>query len=433
MARDYAALRDAYADIRGRAQNIVDAAKAAGRALTAEETAEYERLCGELRVTDRMAEEAREEEIAELRAQIIHPANASRVDGGGESWRDLRTGETIRALAPNERMSTTRADTASELEVGGYLRALITGDNRFCAERFRASMSEGTDSAGGYLVPAPLANEIIDLARSRSVLLKAGARTIPMSSKTLDIARITTDATSEWLAENASGTVTDLAFDRVTLSAKTLRSYLTLSIELAEDAPNSDSLLASTLAGNLAEELDGAGIIGNNASGTGIVGLAYLDINETVFNASGTAPTNQTWLPKVSTVVKTIREANVEPTAYLCSPQVYHQWGDLQDSTYQPQQIPKHLDLPQLHTTGIPTTLSASGTVSASGTFSAMYAGHFPSMLIGIRREMRLEVSRTAGDSFIKGQVMVRAYLRADMQVERLTHFGRLIAIGTGA
>jgi hypothetical protein len=49
------------------------------------------------------------------------------------------------------------------------------------------ALNEGTATAGGHLVPTPLAARVIDLIRNASVVNRVGATTVPMMTSTLKI------------------------------------------------------------------------------------------------------------------------------------------------------------------------------------------------------------------------------------------------------
>src|SRR4030095_13973080 len=91
-------------------------------------------------------------------------------------------------------------------------------------------------------------------ARTRTVVFRAGAQTVPMTSQTLALARLTSEGTPAWKSENATITAADMVFDRVTFTARTLVRLITLSVELFEDAdPSSEGVLARSLAAQRSE------------------------------------------------------------------------------------------------------------------------------------------------------------------------------------
>src|SRR5215212_12062650 len=164
----------------------------------------------------------RDEQIAELRATAARRTGPPAARGpvltreqNVEDW--ART----RGLIPDDQ----------PLSFDRYLKGLATG-NWDGAEHERA-LSEGTATAGGHLVPTPLPARVIDLARNQTRLFQACAITVPMTSQTLKLARLTGEGTPGWKSEGSAITATsDLAFDAVTLTAKTLTRVVTLSVEL---------------------------------------------------------------------------------------------------------------------------------------------------------------------------------------------------------
>jgi hypothetical protein len=128
-------------------------------------------------------------------------------------WVDAE-GRAVRVLSPRDTLSSERHEGVG---LGDAVRAMITGARN---DLERRALSEGTSSAGGYTVPAPLASWFIDRLRAQSVVIRAGAMTVPMASQTMAIARLETDPTIGWRAENAALAEGDPTFGRVLLTAK---------------------------------------------------------------------------------------------------------------------------------------------------------------------------------------------------------------------
>src|SRR5207237_9810438 len=110
--------------------------------------------------------------------------------------------------------------TQKKPDAATWLRGALTGDWGRDPE-LRAAMAEGTPSLGGAIVPTPLAASIFDKARAQSVVFTAGVGTLPMTSATLKVARVTADPTISWNAENNALTPTNPTFDTVTFTAQT--------------------------------------------------------------------------------------------------------------------------------------------------------------------------------------------------------------------
>src|SRR5262249_31311568 len=58
-----------------------------------------------------------------------------------------------------------------------------------------------------------------------------------------------------------------------------------------------------------------------------------------------------------------------------------------------------------------------------------VFVGQWADLLIGLRTGFRLEISRTAGDAFGKLQIVIRAYLRADVALAHPESFVVMTAV----
>jgi HK97 family phage major capsid protein len=88
------------------------------------------------------------------------------------------------------------------LSLQRYLRGMATGE--WDGAEHERALAEATVGAGGALVPAPLSARVIDLMRARTVVLRAGGVTVPMTSQTLALARLTGEGTPAWKTEGAT-------------------------------------------------------------------------------------------------------------------------------------------------------------------------------------------------------------------------------------
>jgi HK97 family phage major capsid protein len=115
------------------------------------------------------------------------------------------------------------------------MRAAVTGNTAGMSDFEKRAMSESFSGAeGGYIVPAPLSNEVLDLARAQAVVFRAGARTIPMDSMTLRIARVEQDVGPGWKAELYTVPEQDMVLGSLELKARTLVGKIYASVELIE-------------------------------------------------------------------------------------------------------------------------------------------------------------------------------------------------------
>ena len=359
---------------------------------------------------------------------LTHPAKEN--ENGPEAWMDPTTGKSIRVLAPKDRMVDLVEPAHSVLSVGKCLRGIVTGrwDG---AEAERKAMTEGTLGSGGYLLPSPLSASIIDRARNASAVIRAGAITVPMDGASLAMARVTADPTCAWHTENAAITASEPTFDRVTFAAKSLASLATMSVELFEDVANIDSLVTSIIGKVLALELDRAALRGTGTAPEprGIRNQTSVTVDSTTFGTDGaaistTTPTGAVAWDRLAKQVSALWGVNENPNAVIYAPRTAGELDLLRASTGDPLSPPASVAaLQRLFTNQVPINLTQGG----SNDCSEAYVGDFSQAMIGLRRDVVVEVSRFANvgstSLFSTMGVGIRAYLRADFQLARPAAF----------
>jgi len=340
-----------------------------------------------------------------------------------------RDGE-VRILAPGDKLAdiTSRAlpdgIKPEELSLGRVLRGLVTGDWSGAEAEKRAVMAEGTSSLGGVLVPTPMAAQVIDLARNQAVIFQAGAATVPMTTNTLKMGKVTGDLTAYWRAENEAITASDMSFDGLTFTAKALAAICTISVELLEDAANINGLIENSIAQALALELDRAALFGSGSGSepkglNGVTGVQAISMGDNGAALTGYGPFTQ--------AMQKLYEANAVPGAFVFSPRTWAALEGLVDTTGQPLAAPASFaSAGKLVSNQIPNDLTQGTAHNAS----AAFVGEWANLMVGLRTSLTLEASRVAGaDAFSKMQVMIRAYLRADVQVASPGHFVKIAGI----
>lgn len=318
----------------------------------------------------------------------------------------------------DERLSD-RTPGSNNLSLDRMVRGMATGywDG---AEAERRAMGEGTDSAGGFLVPTPLANRIFDLARSESVCIAAGAQTVPMDSETLRYAKVNTDVSSGIgiVAENATISASDYVFGSETLTAYKLASRHEVSLELLEDGQGIESFIERSLAEQFALAVDHQLLSGSGSNAP----LGILNNGSVNSITSVGTPSNYS---KFAQGVEKVREDNFSgPLSLIMHPRDFGTLDQLADTTGQPMQPPKSFEaLRVFQSTQIGTTGGAGSDESKA------VVGDFREMLVGMRSDLRIEVSRVSGDAFKDCQVHIRGIMRFGVAVPRPTAFCKLEGI----
>lgn len=308
------------------------------------------------------------------------------------------------ALTPEQRMTTwataRAADPYADLGLGRYLRSMAVGAK---TDMERRALAEGTDSAGGYTVPTTLGARLIDALRAKAVCVQAGAQVVPLTSDAHSIAAVNADPTPGWRNENASVAESDPTFRTVPFTPRSLAVMTKVSAELLEDSLNLETALPQVLAAALATELDRVCLLGSGTAPEprGIANIAGI----------GTTAHDDTlgaWAP-LMTARTGILSANAGPvSAIILHPRDEGTLQGLADATGQPLAAPRVLEsIPMLTTTAIPTN-GGTGTNE-----STIFLGNFASLMIGLRSDVRILVSREY--AMDKLQYTFLAYLRADV------------------
>lgn len=410
-------IRERRDGARTAAEEILTRAAEESRDLTADELAEHGRRVVEEREAADELDRLRDEQIAELRAAATRtPAGVAAPPREPVLTRD----QPMHGWAQQRGLFTPSTGEAPSFD--RYLRGLATGDWTG-AEQERA-MSEGTLTAGGNLVPTPLATSVIDIARNSSVVMRAGATTVPMTAGTLKLARLTGEGTPAWKTENAAITAADMTFDAVTFTARTLVRLVTLSVELFEDAdPSGDGVIARSFGQQMALELDRAALLGSGTAPEprGILNQTGVTITDHGANGSAIGPLGTgLGYDFLIDAVASVRAANFEPTAQITAPRTEASLAKLKEATTNAYAAPPAAlsTIPRYATKQIPIAL----TTGTSTDTSYAFTGDWSQLLIGIRTSFTLKFlqERYMADTL---SYAFLAYLRADVQLAQPAAF----------
>lgn len=327
----------------------------------------------------------------ERRTQPMQPESRAQPVSNPEEWRDYKTGREVRVLKPDQKYADVYKSD-EPLSLGRVCRAMAIGDWTDAPQEHRA-LSTVSNPTAGIMVPNPLAATVIDKARAQSRLVQAGAKTIEMTSSTLDIARVATDATVEVKAENAQFSGSDVEFDAVTMTAITLGVLVKMSRELAADAPNAVSEIENAIAEKLAEKIDFYGLQGTGDQQP--LGLTNFSDTNTV-NVGGS--------PDYGDILTGIKECKIDnhtPNAYIMSPANEDVLAQLLINSEV-----NHFAVP-------PVGVAALNDLSTNNMPDTdMVVGDFSQFLIGLRQGVFIEVSTEAGTAFPAHQVWIKATWR---------------------
>jgi HK97 family phage major capsid protein len=301
------------------------------------------------------------------------------------------------------------------LTLGGFLRAIVAGPQT-SAERW--AMSESNSTSGGYSVPSILAASFIDRFRANTVVLKAGAQTLPLGSADHSFARLTGDATPTWRQETVAIAESDPTLGKLTFYPKSLAVIVKATRELLQDSPNAGEMINRSLTEGFSVEVDRVALLGTGAAAEPMGLRNEPDINE--ITGVGALGDYSDYVD----AIKLLMDDNV-PTDDLAAIVSNRDWATLaklEDSTGQPLMLPPAVkDLPFLSTSAIPTNLGGGTNESLS------FVGYFADLILGMRAELQIDTLRELfAETHHVGYV---AHLRMDTGVFHRESFCRLLGI----
>lgn len=446
------------------AEGIYESAKRSGRELTSEEAARFDAITdkksGEIAMLSKQLEEARDREL-----KIKELSEEKRRERSLAEIKEV-TNRPSRVLPQNgvlpndqseqprviQRMAKLKAfkNDQTAYECGMWMRAVVGREyNRpdknaevFCQSRgllLTNAGNEGGGTAGGYLVPTPLAQTIIDVREEVGVARRI-CNIQPMTSDTLSIPRRAGGLTVYYSGEGVTMSTSDKTWGQVELTAKKRHVAHQISQELVDDAlisvvDDAVSEMAYALADKEDEE-----IINGDGSSTygGVLGL------KSAIGAGGVATAltgHDTW-PELDMGDFTACMGKL-PTKYgrapvwVCSGNFY--WtammnvmasaggNSISSLAMGPNGEPRFMGLPVYFTDKMPKTTAAATVCALFGTFSM-------GVILGDRTGLR--VARSDEYAFLNDMTTLKATSRYDFNIHApgdATNPGAYVALKTAS
>lgn len=361
-------------------------------------------------------------------AAVEQQLDASALQGAAQQ---MNGSAAVQAAAPalGPKALRTYADFRAHFEPKGVEAGAQVGVTDFLrgvagmktSDAVMAALSVGTNTAGGYSVPAQTMPQILSALVPASSLLQAGAGIVPMpdGAKTVTTAIVDTIPTAAWRLEAGQIAESNPAFRGVVAAPKSLAFMFKVSRELLADGQGIEAALTVAIGQSFALALDRAGLRG---SGTG---AEPLGINGTPgvtllnYYALEAAPTAYT---PILRAWGALLGANVQrPTAAIMAPRTLISLANLRDNSWQPLRKPEMIaDLPLIATPQIPVNLT-NGIPKSTGKESEIYVGDFSQMYFLMREAVSIQLLREAFSS--TGEIGFLCHVRADVVINRPAAF----------
>lgn len=327
-------------------------------------------------------------------------------------WRDS-AGRSVRLLNASHRLSDHASSVGQQNgespRPGNLIKGMLTG-NWQDAEVEHRYYNLSTATGSGVMIPELIGSMLIDLARAGSAVIRAGAGSIQMTAPKMNLVRVTSDPTIAAYAENAEISESDPGIDGVAFEAKKLGTMVRVSRELLYDSPNAGAMIEGILQTAMGAAIDQQALAGDGtgANWTGLLSMS--GVNDV--DAGGVQPSWDTWLE----AVQAIEESNGTTAATVMSPAVKKWLSTLKDTTGRYLDPPAALDAVTRYTS----TKLADTTATV---------GDFSKLLIGFWRDVELQFSGTAKDTFEKDQVLFRVLFRGDVAATHPAHLAKITDI----
>ena len=283
------------------------------------------------------------------------------------------------------------------------------------------AMSAGVDPAGGYIVPEDAMSGIIERLKANVIAYELGARDLAVTGTPVTIPKITSSATGYWVSENATITASDLGFEQINMTPKTLAGRVILSNLLLETSqPAADSVIEEDLASQLGVALDLGILDGSSGGGAG----EPTGIMQTAGVGTVTTAAQIDTPPTAAEMMEFLTDLDTSNALFGRLGWALHPLAlaeiRLMTVDYGAESVPlNNLNM----ATGGPGTIlghpystSTQMTAPTATDFArSMLFGNWDSVMVARWGGLRLLASDTSDDAFSKDQTHIRATMRCDV------------------
>jgi HK97 family phage major capsid protein len=223
-----------------------------------------------------------ETSVAKAEAAAVKAAQAEQMEQALPGIIARKTNADIDAVPAKVKTASTTLfrSVKDAYDSGQWLRARFLGSDdatAYCQRNglIRNAMSTPNNPAGGFLVPDPLENAIIEL-REQYGMFRQNSQNITMGNGKILLPKVTGEVTAYYVGEGVNITPSDMSVTQVQLDAKKIATLTVMSSELSEDSVVSVAeMLARSIAYQFAVAEDQAGFNGDGTSTYGgILGLS---------------------------------------------------------------------------------------------------------------------------------------------------------------
>ena len=357
-----------------------------------------------------------------LLGKMLEAANGG---GGGAPVREVPLAE--KGLAFARCIRATGAAKARGVGVDGAIEVLKQWGSHDLAEKWaearQKAMAAGDATAGGFLVPVQFSQEVIEFLRARAVVRRMGTPTIPVTTGTLKVPKLSGGATSYYVGENTAVTKSEPTTGQITLSFKKLMTLVPMSNDLMRySSPGADTIVRNDVVNSMRVTEDQAMIRGTGAD-NGPKGLRYWAHADNIISANGTVSVANVF-SDLGKLIQQLLNANIPMInpGWVMAPRVEVFLRTLINTNgfqvFGPEmRAGTLLGYPFASTTSIPINLDTSG--AGSNDESEIYFTDFAQAIIGESLNLIVDASQEA--AYTEGSSVVSAYDRDQTVVRAIS------------
>lgn len=378
-------------------------AKETAGALGDEERSRFEKLDGDVKSLDAKITRARKVEALERAA----PAEAA-----NEFARESRNYSIAKGIREwlDGRLTGREAEVQKELTKEREFRGLAVSVETLLGAAERRSQTVGTASEGGYMV-ADMLGPVGDRFRPALLVESLGATVLRGLTGNLDLPALASSGSASWGAEDGNATRTTAAFEKVSMTPKTVAAEYRLSRRLMlQNAQSVENILRGDLGFLLAQALDSVAIKGGGTNQpSGILA------NPTVEKVT----TETAFSDTCANLIGALELDDVTGSgAFLTSPKVAKATRKIKDG--QSHVIPT---AELFHGKPVSFTNQVPDNIGTGGTKSALIYGAWAHLVVGYWSAVDLLANPYHADVASNGGVLLHAFLDADVAVRHPTAF----------
>ena len=325
------------------------------------------------------------EKYEEYKATIdTNGFNQNEIRGLGLLGGNYMNNNEVRCYLPNEKIGT---DT--NITVGHLIRAFATGKGT--AEEKRMLSASGAST----IIPTKVSSHLIDLARSKSFLMKNCTIVDMQNHQKVTIPTVTKDPTVAFKQQGQAITPSEPSFDKIELDAKYLYGLVEIPLEIIQTGMGVEEKINQLLATAIVSEIEKAALNGAVDGFTGIYNKSILkkDIPLTYEGIT-------TGITEIATHNGTTKNIAMNPKSYYGLQTIVT--GDGQ------YRVP-----PTFYT-------SLTEDITTSMEQDKIFIGDFSQIYIGLLKDITIDMSLDYG--FDKGTLTVRIMWYGDVEVAQPKH-----------